>query len=67
MPGPTHYYPADLAIALYHHWPADAPPLPATDILTAFLSTLYQASLLAEEGHPVICHLVLASQAELEA
>ena len=67
MPAPIHYYPADLATALQQHWPADAPPLPATDILTAFLSTLYQASLLAEEGRPVICHLVLASQAELEA
>ena len=43
------------------------PPLPAPDILTAFLSTLYQASLLAEEGCPIICHVVLASQAELEA
>ena len=64
---PLHYYPADLAVALQQHWPAAAPPLPAAEVLTAFLSTLYQASLLAEEGRPVVCHLVLASQAELEA
>jgi hypothetical protein len=62
-----HYYPADLTLALRQHWPATAPPLPAADVLTAFVSTLYQASLLAEEGRPVICHLVLATQDELEA
>jgi hypothetical protein len=62
-----HYYPADLALALRQHWPADAPPLPAAEVLTAFISTLYQASMLAEEGRPVVCHLVLATQAELEA
>jgi len=62
-----HYYPADLALALRQHWPAEAPPLPATEVLTAFISTLYQASLLAEEGRPVVCHVVLATQAELEA
>jgi len=67
MPGPLHYYPADLTLALRQHWPATAPPLPAPAVLTAFVSTLYQASLLAEEGRPVVCHLVLASQAELEA
>ncbi|OGX90463.1 hypothetical protein BEN49_06685 [Hymenobacter coccineus] len=62
-----HYYPADLALALGQHWPATAPPLPPAEVLTAFISTLYQASLLAEEGRPVVCHLVLATQAELEA
>ncbi|MDF7813904.1 putative sensor domain DACNV-containing protein [Hymenobacter sp. YC55] len=67
MPSPLHYYPADLAVALQQHWPPDAPPLPATTVLTAFLSTLYQASMLAEEGRPVVCHLVLATQAELAA
>jgi hypothetical protein len=67
MPNLMHYYPADLALALRQHWPAAAAPLPAAEVLTAFVSTLYQASLLAEEGHPVVCHLVLASQAELEA
>lgn len=66
MPNLMHCYPADLALALRQHWPAAA-PLPAVEVLTAFVSTLYQASLLAEEGHPVVCHLVLASQAELEA
>lgn len=67
MSTPQHYYPADLALALQEHWPLTASPLPATTVLTSFLSTLYQASLLAEEGRPVICHLVLATQAELEA
>lgn len=67
MPNALHYYPADLALALRQHWPTAAPPLPADEVLTAFVSTLYQASLLAEEGRPVVCHLVLASQAELEA
>jgi hypothetical protein len=67
MPGSLHYYPADLALALRQHWPADAPLLPAAEVLTAFISTLYQASLLAEEGRPVVCHVVLATQAELEA
>lgn len=67
MPNLMHYYPADLALALRQHWPAAAAPLPAAEVLTAFVSTLYQASLLAEEGHPVVCHLVLATQAELEA
>ncbi|UOQ69330.1 putative sensor domain DACNV-containing protein [Hymenobacter volaticus] len=67
MPHAQHYYPADLALALHQHWPLAAPPLPAPAVLTAFLSTLYQASLLAEEGRPVVCHLVLATQAELEA
>ena len=67
MLGPLHYYPTDLALVLHQYWPADAPPLPAAEVLTAFVSTLYQASMLAEEGRPVVCHLVLATQAELEA
>lgn len=67
MPNSLHYYPADLARALRDHWPAAAAPLPAAAVLTAFVSTLYQASLLAEEGRPVVCQLVLATQAELEA
>ncbi|UOG73437.1 DNA integrity scanning protein DisA nucleotide-binding domain protein [Hymenobacter tibetensis] len=67
MSSPLHYYPADLAVALRQHWAPDAPPLPTAAVLTAFLSTLYQASMLAEEGRPVVCHLVLATPAELEA
>jgi hypothetical protein len=39
MPNSLHYYPADLALALRHHWPAAA-PLPAAEVLTAFISTL---------------------------
>jgi hypothetical protein len=67
MSNSLHYYPADLALALRQHWPAAAPPLSAVEVLTAFISTLYQASMLAEEGQPVVCQLVLATQAELEA
>ncbi|MVN77513.1 hypothetical protein GO988_14350 [Hymenobacter sp. HMF4947] len=63
----AHYYPADLALALLQRWPADAPPLPAADVLTDFLSVLYQASLLFEEGQAVRCHAVLASPAQLAA
>jgi hypothetical protein len=61
MSNSLHYYPADLALALRQHWPAAAPPLPAVEVLTAFISTLYQASMLAEEGQPVVCQLVLAT------
>lgn len=63
----TDYYPRDLATALQQRWPAPAAPLPPLDVLTSFISTLYQASLLAEEGRPVECHVVLATQAHLEA
>ncbi|WP_324670608.1 putative sensor domain DACNV-containing protein [Hymenobacter sp. GOD-10R] len=64
---PAHYYPQDLAVALQQRWSAQAASLPPLDQLTAFISTLYQASLLAEEGRSVVCHAVLASQAQLEA
>lgn len=63
----THYYPHDLAVALQQRWPAAAAPLPALPVLTQFISVLYQSSLLFEEGRPVECHVVLASQAQLEA
>ena len=64
---PTHYYPHDLAEALRQRWPTLAPPLPPLHVLTPFISTLYQASLLAEEGRPVECHVVLATHAHLAA
>ncbi|MGI4759145.1 MAG: putative sensor domain DACNV-containing protein [Janthinobacterium lividum] len=64
---PSHYYPADLALALRQRWPAEAPPLPAAAVLTPFISVLYQASLLFEESQPVRCHAVLASPAQLAA
>jgi hypothetical protein len=63
----SHYYPHELALALHQRWPAEAAPLPAPAVLEQFLSVLYQASLLFEEGRPVVCHAVLASQAQLEA
>lgn len=63
----SHYYPQDLAAALLQRWPTEAPPLPAVAVLTQFVSVLYQASLLVEEGRPVECHVVLASPAQLAA
>jgi hypothetical protein len=63
----SHYYPQDLAAALRQRWPGDAPPLPAAEVLTQFVSVLYQASLLFEEGRPVACHSVLAPPAQLAA
>ena len=63
----SHYYPQDLAAALHQRWPAEAPPLPSLAVLTQFISVLYQASLLFEEGRPVTCHAVLAPPAQLVA
>ncbi|NML64448.1 hypothetical protein HHL22_04440 [Hymenobacter sp. RP-2-7] len=63
----THYYPRDLAAALLAGWPAEAAPLPTLDLLTEFISVLYQASLLEEEGRPVECHAALVTAAQLEA
>lgn len=60
----THYYPSDLAAAPRLRWPAGATPLPTPEVLTRFISVLYQASLLSEEGRPVECHAVLAAQAQ---
>jgi hypothetical protein len=62
-----HYYPLDLAEVLHQRWPAQAAPLPAVAVLAPFISVLFQASLLFEEGRPVHVHAVLASQAQLEA
>lgn len=63
----AHYYPLDLAQALHQRWPAEVAPLPAVAVLAPFISVLFQASLLFEEGRPVQVHAVLASQAQLEA
>ena len=63
---PLHYYPPELAGALRQGWPASAPALPPPAVLTQFISVLYQASLLFEEGRRVDCHAVLASPAQLE-
>ncbi|GAB3637968.1 diadenylate cyclase [Hymenobacter arcticus] len=63
----THYYPHELALALQQHWPVEAAPLPATEILTQLISALYQASLLFEEGRAVECHVAWATLAQLEA
>lgn len=63
----THYYPHDLAVALHQCWPAGAAPLPAPNVLTNFVSVLYQASLLVEEGRAVEANVALATAAQLEA
>ncbi|OUJ70289.1 putative sensor domain DACNV-containing protein [Hymenobacter crusticola] len=63
----AHYYPQDLAAALHQRWPTEFPLLPKPAVLTAFISVLYQASLLFEEGRPVACHAVLAPPAQLAA
>ena len=62
-----HFYPRDLAAALQQRWPAEAEALPTPEVLTEFISALYQASQLFEEGQPVECHVVLATQPQLEA
>jgi hypothetical protein len=64
---PTHYYPRELAAALRLRWPTRAVPLPAPEVLINFISVLYQASLLEEEGRPVECHVALAAPAWLAA
>lgn len=65
-----HYYPSDLAAALQQRWPQDgaaSPPLPAQEVLTQLISTLYQASMLQEEGRSVECHVIFATADHLEA
>ncbi|TGD77648.1 putative sensor domain DACNV-containing protein [Hymenobacter wooponensis] len=61
------YYPGELAAALHARWLAlpAAVPLPEPPVLTQFLSTIYQASLLQEEGRGVECHVVLATEQQL--
>ncbi|MGI4872131.1 MAG: putative sensor domain DACNV-containing protein [Janthinobacterium lividum] len=67
MPPPKlRYYPANLAAELLARWPAAGAPLPPAAPLEEFIAVAYQASLLAEEGQPVRCRLLLrASLAEL--
>ncbi|WP_375419260.1 putative sensor domain DACNV-containing protein [uncultured Hymenobacter sp.] len=62
------YYPSEIAGALHERWPAaGVNALPEQPVLAQFLSTIYQASLLREEGRPVECHVVLATAAQLAA
>ena len=62
----TAYYPAEIAHALRTRWTqTEGSPLPEHAVLTQFLSIMYQASLLREEGRPVECHVVLATAAQL--
>ena len=58
---PSAYcYPPDAATALQQQWPAHGFALPSPALLTQFLDVAYQASLLQEEGRPVLGHLVFA-------
>jgi len=62
---PTHAYPADLATAVLaalgqHGQPIVESPLLEPALFTSLLSTAYQASLLRDEGRPVIFRLLVA-------
>ena len=65
-----HYYPSELAAVLQQRWSheeAAGPPLPAREVLTQLISTLYQASMLQEEGRSVECHVIFAPAEQLQA
>jgi hypothetical protein len=58
----SYYYPPEVAAALRPLWPARGFPLPEPELLTQLVAVAYQASLLQEEGRPVLGHLVLAPE-----
>jgi hypothetical protein len=67
---PSHGYPHRLAEQAWLDWPASERTqlgIDSLDTLTGFLSVAYQASLLHEEGRPVVCRLALCHPSELEA
>jgi len=67
---PSHGYPDLLAAQAWPDWPAAERTqlgIDSLDTLTAFLSVAYQASLLNEEGRPVISRLALCDPSSLEA
>jgi sensor domain DACNV-containing protein len=67
---PSHGYPHRLAEQAWQDWPASERTqlrIDSLDTLTGFLSVAYQASLLHEEGRPVVCRLALCQPSELEA
>ncbi len=58
------HYPADLAGLLYNRWVAegmDASDLPSSSTLESLVDIAYQASLLREEGAPVMVRMVYVS------
>lgn len=57
-----YYYPPEVAAALRLQWPARGFSLPAPALLTQLVAVAYQASLLQEEGRPVLGHLLLVSK-----
>jgi hypothetical protein len=66
----NHGYPQRLAEQAWQEWPTSERTqlgIETQDRLTGFLSVAYQASLLNEEGRPVVCRLALCHPAELEA
>ena len=59
---PSHGYPSLLAAQAWQDWPSPERTqlgIERLDTLTGFLSVAYQASLLNEEGRPVVCRLAL--------
>ncbi|QDS87525.1 hypothetical protein EC9_17040 [Rosistilla ulvae] len=63
-------YPAEIAAALQQRWtamelPTDA--LPAPDAVAQLVDTMYQASLLREEGSGVRCRIIVAPPDEFAA
>jgi DisA bacterial checkpoint controller nucleotide-binding len=67
---PSHGYPDLLAEQAWQDWPASERTqlgINSLDRLTGFLSVAYQASLLNEEGRPVVCRLALCHPSALEA
>jgi DisA bacterial checkpoint controller nucleotide-binding len=66
----SHGYPDLLAEQAWQDWPASERTqlgINSLDRLTGFLSVAYQASLLNEEGRPVVCRLALCHPSALEA
>ena len=63
---PSHGYPSLLAAQAWQDWPSPERTqlgIERLDTLTGFLSVAYQASLLNEEGRPVVCRLALCPPA----
>lgn len=64
---PIASYPAEIAAALQVRWTANNLPaesLPSSDAVAQLIDTMYQASLLREEGSAVRCRIIVASASE---
>src|SRR5260221_10495194 len=67
---PSHGYPNSLGAQAWQDWPSPERTqlgIERLETLTGFLSVAYQASLLNEEGRPVVCRLALCPPSALEA